>query len=86
MITTDIFDQMIALFQHDPKAPDTLNEFFDQIRTSLNILRDGHLAVIDELTKLYYEASEHNIDISRGHILQLALKMSSESPLPIEKL
>jgi hypothetical protein len=76
LLTQKHFDEVTTVL-----AANTGNEAADEILKKLNgiveHLKHGHLAIINELLQIYDEASEHNLDVSRTIIYELAQRLAA---------
>jgi hypothetical protein len=81
MVNLKTFDQAIRDFRKPLGHPD-LDEITVMLAEAVQIFRDSHREVITELLTMYESASEHNVDISRKAIYDLAQRMIG--PLPSE--
>jgi hypothetical protein len=74
--TLQNFDKAIKSITKEVEHPE-LNELCQQFGDLLKQFRQGQLVLINELYEMYDSASEHNVDIGRDAISQLAQRLAS---------
>jgi hypothetical protein len=75
--TLQNFDKAIKAITDETILLPELNELCQQFGDLLKQFRQGQLALINELYEMYDSASEHNVDIGRDAIFQLAQRLAS---------
>ena len=76
ILTLGDFDDAIELIE-EATTHEGLNEFCALIGTVLRRFRTNQLHVVHELLTMYDSASEHNVDVSRRAVFQLAQRLAS---------
>ena len=77
LLTLKELDEVIAVIQK-PTDIEALDILLTSIALLITALKKHQQNVIAELLEMYNSASEHNIDVSREAVYQLAMKLSEE--------
>jgi len=73
------FDAAINAITAEVAHPE-LNELCQHIGDLLEHFKQGQLALINELLAIYDSASEHNVDVDRDVLFELAQRLASAEP------
>lgn len=74
MLTLKHFDDSIAQIRR-PTGDPSLDRITGLIADVVDSFRDGHSQLIEELLTMYQSAAEHNVDVSRRAIYDLAMRL-----------
>lgn len=75
MLTLKHYDKAIEAVRK-PTHDETVNQMLEQVAVMLQTFRSTHEQLINELLTMYMSASEHNVDIDRRAIYDLAKRLS----------
>lgn len=76
LLTLDHFDQLHHAVVGTTTGDANVDNLCDKIGLGIMSLKEMHLAVITELLTMYDSASEHNVDIGRRAIFDLAQRLA----------
>ena len=79
LLTLKEFDEILDIIEK-PTGDDGADEIFHRIAQTIKALKQGQLNLINHLLRLYDQAAEHNIDVSRRHIFDLAQQLAGVEP------
>ena len=77
--TIQNLDDAIKKITQDVEYPE-LNELCQQFGDLLEAFKQGQLALINELLAIYDSASEHNVDVGRDVLFELAQRLAGVEP------
>ena len=78
MLTLGKFDDAIEVVTRKTDEPH-IDNLCTQLGEVLAHLRGGYGQIINELIAMYESAAEHNVDVSRQALLDLAQRMAERS-------
>lgn len=68
------YDQVIGVVRLPTDSAD-LDRLCDQFAQTLTLLREEYVQIAQELLAMYESAAEHNLDVSRQAVYNLAQRM-----------
>ena len=77
MLTLEHYDRAIEVLRKPVKDP-VVNEMFESVVVMVETFKQNQINIARELLTMYESASEHNIDVSRVAIFELAKRLLDE--------
>jgi hypothetical protein len=76
LLTQRHFDEVLEILK-GPTGIEEADEILGKMTEIIAHMKQGHLAVINELLSLYDAHSEHNLDVNRTIIYELAQRLAA---------